>query len=354
MLVGLMGTLQVSAAAEESVNVEMSFSTNKDTYKAKNTIKTTLKLRNHYPYPITNVSFRLDTPEGYSLKAPKSRAFKTTIDAGKTATYSIDLIPEAATKRNGWVIGLIIAGSIIVAGGIAFLVVFFIKKKKLPAQSAVSMLLVCAILVGLCAAPIQVHAANVTRYTMVQNVTVNIDGTDHFLTATVIFDNNPLAEEFTLNTTDFGYSDTVEAFTTTPNFECFYGTLKQPKQYSAITLDIYNAQNTLLHHQSIDPAKNWTISDFGLCPGMNRVCITAVGDTNLTLEFMLYDYYGLFYDKLEGYDVDTDGDGLFDLIENNIGTDINKVDTDGDKLTDYDEFTRLGLDPLNADTDGNG
>lgn len=50
---------------------------------------------------------------------------------------------------------------------------------------------------------------------------------------------------------------------------------------------------------------------------------------------------------------DTDGDGLTDTQEAQIGTDPGKPDTDGDGLTDAQEV-HLGTDPCNRDTDGGG
>src|SRR6056297_480590 len=52
--------------------------------------------------------------------------------------------------------------------------------------------------------------------------------------------------------------------------------------------------------------------------------------------------------------VDTDGDGLTDSQEKEIGTDINNVDTDGDGLTDKEEFFIHKTDPLIPDTDKDG
>jgi hypothetical protein len=49
---------------------------------------------------------------------------------------------------------------------------------------------------------------------------------------------------------------------------------------------------------------------------------------------------------------DTDGDGLTDLEEAIIGTDLNNPDTDDDGITDSDEVNVWGSDPLNLDTDG--
>lgn len=53
-------------------------------------------------------------------------------------------------------------------------------------------------------------------------------------------------------------------------------------------------------------------------------------------------------------EVDTDGDGLTDEQEFVYGTDINKTDTDADGLFDREEVVKYGTDPLNPDTDGDG
>ena len=49
---------------------------------------------------------------------------------------------------------------------------------------------------------------------------------------------------------------------------------------------------------------------------------------------------------------DTDGDGLTDAREAQIGTDPNDPDTDDDGLKDGEEVDVYGTDPLNPDTDG--
>lgn len=48
--------------------------------------------------------------------------------------------------------------------------------------------------------------------------------------------------------------------------------------------------------------------------------------------------------------VDSDEDGLPDFVEEQIGTDINNEDTDGDGLTDYQEYHIFGTDPLVYDS----
>lgn len=50
--------------------------------------------------------------------------------------------------------------------------------------------------------------------------------------------------------------------------------------------------------------------------------------------------------------LDSDGDGLTDSQEAQLGTDPNDPDTDGDELSDGDEVNVHGTDPLDFDTDG--
>ncbi len=52
--------------------------------------------------------------------------------------------------------------------------------------------------------------------------------------------------------------------------------------------------------------------------------------------------------------IDSDGDGLVDPVERDLGTDPFDVDTDGDGLLDGDEINVVGTDPLEPDTDGGG
>jgi hypothetical protein len=51
---------------------------------------------------------------------------------------------------------------------------------------------------------------------------------------------------------------------------------------------------------------------------------------------------------------DSDGDGLSDVEEGQIGTNPALPDTDGDGLSDGEEVNTIGTDPTNPDTDGGG
>lgn len=82
------------------------------------------------------------------------------------------------------------------------------------------------------------------------------------------------------------------------------------------------------------------------------------------LLFMTFSFSGCSIrkaDRPEGYNksnneqrADTDGDGLRDSEEKELGTDPGKKDTDNDELPDYDEVRQWGTDPNKADTDGDG
>jgi hypothetical protein len=50
--------------------------------------------------------------------------------------------------------------------------------------------------------------------------------------------------------------------------------------------------------------------------------------------------------------LDTDGDGLTDVEEMELGTDYNNLDSDDDGLTDFQETKKYETDPLSKDTDG--
>ena len=52
--------------------------------------------------------------------------------------------------------------------------------------------------------------------------------------------------------------------------------------------------------------------------------------------------------------IDSDTDGLADIVEEVYGTDPNSPDTDGDGLSDYEEIHITGTNPLKYDTDENG
>ncbi|MCS6770560.1 MAG: OmpA family protein [Kiritimatiellae bacterium] len=80
-------------------------------------------------------------------------------------------------------------------------------------------------------------------------------------------------------------------------------------------------------------------------------------------EFNQYVFAGLNYRwgtavkpvyAVTGGDIDSDGDGLLDSEEANLGTDPFNPDTDSDGLSDFEEVRTHQTDPLNPDTDYDG
>lgn len=77
--------------------------------------------------------------------------------------------------------------------------------------------------------------------------------------------------------------------------------------------------------------------------------VIAVEDDNITLNAEVR------YDAIEeNDDIDTDSDGVPDSMEEWLGLDSSKDDTDGDGLSDYDEIYITGTDSVNPDSDGDG
>ena len=60
------------------------------------------------------------------------------------------------------------------------------------------------------------------------------------------------------------------------------------------------------------------------------------------------------YDNSIDYEMDSDGDGVYDVLEVMYGTNAYLSDTDGDGLSDEIEIYKLGYDPTKKDTDNNG
>lgn len=74
----------------------------------------------------------------------------------------------------------------------------------------------------------------------------------------------------------------------------------------------------------------------------------SVVTTNATPATFTVDLKGVVGDK------DSDGDGLYDAEEAELGTNPNNPDSDGDGLNDFQEAKLLPTNPLVADTDGDG
>ncbi|OGQ30028.1 MAG: hypothetical protein A3B79_06750 [Deltaproteobacteria bacterium RIFCSPHIGHO2_02_FULL_50_15] len=74
----------------------------------------------------------------------------------------------------------------------------------------------------------------------------------------------------------------------------------------------------------------------------------------LTVTEGIVDAEGAVLRALELCETDSDGDGLLDVEEYDLGTDPHNSDTDGDGLSDFEEVYEYGTNPLDSDTDHDG
>ncbi len=161
--------------------------------------------------------------------------------------------------------------------------------------------------------------------------------------------------ELTIDTASFLHDEETDTYYLSEKLESLNGTLTGASRVDALSYAVFAPSGKEIAQGAISPAQSWSAEDVGLLPGQNRVVVTArAGSREATAEIRLYDPLGLNFDNLKDCDADTDGDGLLDYIEDQLGTDKTKADTDGDGLSDYEEVVVLGLDPRKADTDGDG
>lgn len=369
LLAFLLNATPVFAAETTPEDVLLEVTSGKEAYEDGEAVSISLTVENNLPFAITNVYVQLTPPDGFSIENEEKLPAGEMIRSGKKLSAKVTLAqqvpPEDATglpaqqspqeeeEAQDYSLWIII-GAIIVGLAIVTVVVILIIKKKRGAKTVISMLLVCALLGSMIVLPAQAATANIGRESLTEAVTFSVDGETHTLTATVYFDQNEHADDLQIDTSRLGYQEDLEAFVITDEFDGLYGTLKNEKKYSEIKLEVYTERGTLLQKQSIPATAAWHFEEVGLIPGVNRVKITAIGEAILAVQLNLYDPFGANYSYLDGHDTDSDEEGLFDLLEKELGTDPLNPDTDGDGLTDYEEVYKLGTDPLKADSDENG
>ena len=343
---------QAETAQEE---VEVLLTANKEEFTEEEDITASLVIRNHLTYTVTNLQAEILGPEGYVVRNQNALPQGSKLEGGKEFALSLILSKEAVAQEKSQLMNtlLLIGGAILVAG-ILGMVIYLVIRKKIPQKSVVSMLLVAAMVLGFCAMPVTAQAQSISRGLTSYTLTVSVAGKPLDITVRVSYDNHPNADDLQIDLSGLGYLEELGAFVVDTDFKGLRGTLKNADQYTQIRLELYDIKGNLLQKQSVSPAESWGFSQMGLIPGLNRAIIQVTGPVTHSAELLLYDRTGLFYGSLENADTDSDGDGLYDLLENSIGTDPQNPDTDGDGLTDNQEFCRLGTDPLNSDADGNG
>ena len=358
---------RVNAYASELVTdgVEITYVTEKSEYADGEPIDATLKIINKNDFEVRSFSAVVSVPVDYVLddncEIPKSINLK----AGEEQTYNVkfvsidkaistdELVEEDANAEKKalplWLIIVLVIIGIAVVGGV---IVLILKKKK--GTSIVSMFLIGSILASTLSISLDVEAAEISRKRETVSNSITIDGNSTDLIVEIYYDYNEQAGFLAIDTSSYGYNYEDKSYSVLGKVDAVSGSLNSSSEYSEISIKITNDKGTIIYSNTMSATDNWSFSGVGLFPGRNKIEVTAKGNKNLVSEIYLNDMFGYNYYSIVDAEKDTDGDGLYDVIEEYLGTEVNNPDTDGDKLSDYQEVNELGTDPLKPDTDDNG
>jgi len=364
--------MNVSAASTTQDGLEVSLTTDKEAYSKDEKITATLSVKNTNAKEVTDVAMETVIPDGYEAAdetknikqldklAPNEIAeLKVVYDAKSKSEVSqdseISITTNNDSPRTGDNAIVPVAVVLITLASLA-LTVFCFKSKK--GRKILSVMLTVSILGGSAITmSVRTNAADVAIAKMIElQETVKVADEDVGLKSTVkyhiIVDNSE--KDISINTDSFTYSSAENRYYVNEETKTFSGNLKHSDRYKTIEYDAFDEKGNHVDHDSIPASEEWSFENIGLVAGINTVKVKATGTQFAEEQICLYDPFGYNYYHLENANVDTDNDGLFDYVENILGTDINKQDSDGDNITDYQEAVVLGTDPLKTDTDGNG
>lgn len=120
--------------------------------------------------------------------------------------------------------------------------------------------------------------------------------------------------------------------------------LKTFKSVEKVNIKLY-ALNLVLYEEEFSSGKKWTIDDLSLPLGSTTLEVIVTLENDKTIERVVT-IYNTNEDNLGSLDKnDSDKDKVLNYVEDIYGTDKNKVDTDGDTLSDYDEVSYTNTDP---------
>lgn len=178
---------------------------------------------------------------------------------------------------------------------------------------------------------------------------------------------------YTINgTKDFGGQSQYETTYLMPDLRLRYYPFNykwEPYAYGGVGAIIFDVTEV---PYNIDPdaEDNGVSVHFPVGVGVTHYFNHTFGiDFNVGVNFTLTDDLNPVYDdifdgmwtaklsvlfKLADFAADSDGDGLSDEEEAKLGTDPNNPDTDGDGLLDGEEVNKYETDPLDKDTDKGG
>lgn len=172
-------------------------------------------------------------------------------------------------------------------------------------------------------------------------------------------DSTDLTSDIELDVSSFEYHESNdENFYFLSNvLDTISGTAIGVDNIESVKYNIKTYSGDILQEGTIEIAESWSVEEIGFSYGYNTLTITAdlKNGSNITKEYIIVN------EELEnvknlGIDInkDSDNDTLPDYLEEMLGTDALSHDTDGDGLPDNIEIFVSEISPISVDSDGNG
>ena len=115
--------------------------------------------------------------------------------------------------------------AVLAAAAVIAAIVWLILRKKKVAKAAVSMLLVCAMVTGFFAMPLQAQAAGPQRQQRTPSLEVTVGDVKKTISLHLTFDHDPNATGLQLDLQQMGYREDLDAFVVSEDFSALAGTL---------------------------------------------------------------------------------------------------------------------------------
>lgn len=171
-----------------------------------------------------------------------------------------------------------------------------------------------------------------------------------------ISDNESILPSINVDTTDFAYDIEKDMYYLYEHIETLNGTLVKSEQIAELLYEILDINGEVLQSEKMDVRQDWSIKSIGFVIGENTLRIKGITKNNKTVhtELKIFNFNEKNTSNLELDMNDDDNDGVVNYIEQVYGTNKDLVDTDEDGISDYIEIAILGTDPLNKDTNNDG
>lgn len=343
MSIGLMA-VSVSAETMSQDGLQVTLTADKESYSQTDPVTATLTVKNTNDFTVTNVSLETMIPEGYKLDGnSEATAQIASLNAGESYELTITYIPDktvsggagsgsdnSASATNSslktgdtiqfaiWAVLLVCAAAVIIGAAVR-------SRKK--GKRFLSLLLVVT-LTGTSAFSFsgKTYAAEIQTKSLNIETSVKVGDSDLKLAGTVNYDYDADAD---------------------------YNTNTHSVAFNLLFEEIV---------EDISPYEPQTVADGGTAvrPDDPQPVLGEFGGWYTSSDYSEeFDFNKpitedtVIYAKWEFDTTDSDGDGVYDSIEDYLGLDPHNSDSDNDGLNDYSELV-IGTDPLTEDTDGNG